>query len=295
MTGTRLPSQGATLPNVYAPAPVPRAAPCKVCGNAAGIAGVTDLSRSGADIQHGLMVHNLELTHDQVVLDKLDPYWGEAVYYYSCSLCGFTFTPSLDHWSDEEFARRIYNEDYLRHDPGFGGVRQEGWADSFLEWFGPCRHAWTIIDYGSGLGHLEQALKDRGFGEVWSYDPFGRDRDWPPARGDIVFLNEVIEHSVDPAGSFAQLAALRKPDGVIMLTTELCDAAILARGVVNWWYCAPRSGHVSLYSEAALAICASAIGLSYTRVGRGLHLFHAVPRPDWVEAVFPHQRLIASP
>lgn len=281
--------------NPYAPACFPATAPCKCCGTAALPTGVTDLSRSGADIQFGLARHGLELAPEQVILDKLDPYWGMALYYYACPQCGFTFTPSLDHWTAADFDRYIYNDDYQRHDPGFGGERQEGWAEAFAGWFGAFRQDWAILDYGAGLGLFEDKLRARGFARVLSYDPFGADRALAPEPADLIFLNEVVEHMTDPAAGFAELASLRKPDGVIMLTTELCTPEILDRGVVNWWYCAPRSGHVSLFSEQALALFAQRHGLGYSRAGRSLHLLHGAQLPEWIPACFPHGWTVALP
>lgn len=256
--------------------------PCKICGMVAPLCGVTDFSRGGADIQHALAISGAELTHDLIVLTKLDPYAGLPVYYYSCANCLFSFTPAFDRWQTADFEREIYNHDYARHDPGYAGLRQEGWARTFAEWLGPDRTDCRFIDYGSGMGYLERHLQAHGFGSVASFDPFGTSRAEVMEPADIVFLNEVIEHVTDPAASFAEIARLCRPDGVILLTTELVDQAILAAGLVNWWYCVPRAGHVSFFSEAAFHLVAHGLGMRYRRLGRGLHMLHRAAMPNWI-------------
>lgn len=267
---------------------VPIETVCKICGGAARLAGVCDFSRGGADIQYGLMRDGLELTHDQVILAKTDPYSGISVHYYACGACGFAFTPSLDHWSHAQVAEWIYNDDYLRHDPGFGGLRQEGWANTFCEWFGDVGRDWRILDYGAGMAILERKLRERGFARVASYDPFSPGMRVPEWPADFIFLNEVVEHSFDPRTTFGELAQLRARGGVIMLTTELVDEAILQNGIVNWWYCAPRSGHVSFYSQTSMALLAQAMGLAYHRIGRGCHVLCEGGLPEWAQRQFPH-------
>jgi 2-polyprenyl-3-methyl-5-hydroxy-6-metoxy-1,4-benzoquinol methylase len=71
-----------------------------------------------------------------------------------------------------------------------------------------------------------------------------------PASFDVVTLNDVIEHLVDPAAALARLGALLRPGGLIYLVTPNIESvsARLLRGY--WW--GLRPAHLYYFSPATL-------------------------------------------
>src|SRR5207237_2813544 len=100
-----------------------------------------------------------------------------------------------------------------------------------------------------------------GFPRAETYDPFvPRYSAKPPDRFDCVVSFEVVEHSTDPARAFADMNDFLTGSGLILFSTLLQPADIDHQGL-NWWYAAPRNGHVSLYSRASLEKVVQPFGL----------------------------------
>lgn len=271
--------------NPYALPRVPTLIGCKCCFGPAHAVGVVDFSRCGADIQAHVMKYGGGFPQNLVVTEKVDPFVGWPIYYYRCQNCGFTFTPALDDWTTEEFERHIYNDDYVRHDPGYDGTRQIGWSQSFDEWFGHCKAKLSMIDYGAGMGILEKMLKERGFKSVKSYDPYVH-KNMPKDRVDLIFSNEVFEHTTDPRGMMDILAKLLKDDGVILFTTMCITDTAIANGIANWHYCVPRGGHVAFYTPQCLANLAYLHGWHYKQIGESFHMYHNEKIPEWFSGFY---------
>lgn len=234
--------------------------PCKICGSNSLLCGLVDFSICGADRLAG---------------KKIDPYIGVPVYYRQCENCGFVFTTAFDGWSPQDYQRNIYNDDYSRHDPDFMGARPLQWTELICSSF-PELSSKHILDYGSGLGLLAQNLAQRGFQNVHSYDPYNADHEkrlLPDSRFDIVLAIEVFEHHPDPVHLIADLDVLLEEDGIIFFSTLLVEPAIIESGISNWWYCAPRNGHISFYSTEALAKLASKKNLSGGSFNNSIHFF----------------------
>jgi 2-polyprenyl-6-hydroxyphenyl methylase/3-demethylubiquinone-9 3-methyltransferase len=107
------------------------------------------------------------------------------------------------------------------------------------------------------------------------YDPFVPGQSQLPQRTyDLVLCVEVVEHVPDPRRLFQELSTLAGDEGMVCLTT-LLQPSNFAAPWTNWWYVAPRNGHVSLYTSAALGICAASVGM---RGGSLNHLSHFLYR-----------------
>ncbi|OJW24413.1 MAG: hypothetical protein BGO51_02750 [Rhodospirillales bacterium 69-11] len=186
---------------------------------------------------------------------------GFQVSYLRCRECGFLFTKDFDHWSSEDFRRYIYNNDYTKVDPEYISIRPTHVGKDFARRLKGAEGA-RILDYGSGAGVFADTLRQNGFVSVTSYDPFSSP-ERPTGRFDIITSFEVIEHTPDPLGTFADMRSLLHDDGCIIVSQTLQPADILSiRG--SWWYLAPRNGHVSTYTEECLEV-----------IGRqGGHYFH---------------------
>src|SRR5205085_11099033 len=100
-----------------------------------------------------------------------------------------------------------------------------------------------------------------GFASVEGYDPFTSPQR-PAGRFDIITCFETIEHSSSPRETIADLQSFMRPDGCIIVGTSLQPPNIDELRA-NWWYIAPRNGHVSIYSPAALERLASDAGLQF--------------------------------
>jgi SAM-dependent methyltransferase len=98
------------------------------------------------------------------------------------------------------------------------------------------------------------------------------DASFPPASFDVVTLNDVIEHLVDPAATLARLNGLLRPGGLLYLVTpniESASARIL-RGY--WWglrpahlyYFSPRTLTAMLEKAGFRVVCLKRYGRIFT-------------------------------
>jgi SAM-dependent methyltransferase len=261
--------------NPYALQPVPETTSCKCCDSVARLTGVVDFSKCGRDWLAGR---------------KVEPYVGWPIYYYRCADCGFVFTRSLDDWSNADFARHIYNDEYGLHDPGYLDERPKSYADLIQRDFGDDRANTTILDYGSGAGHLERFLRERGFTAVTSYDPFSSPSR-PVGEFNMITCFEVFEHTTDPRALMADIVAHLADDGAVLFSTALCTPEIIDQGLANWWYCGPRSGHISFYSRETLLRLAAQFGLGHAWFDDMRHIFHRDAKPGWLKRFLPESAL----
>jgi SAM-dependent methyltransferase len=195
---------------------------------------------------------------------------GIPVSYYRCDACGFLFTPFFDDWLPSEFARYVYNEDYALLDPDYAALRPRNTATLVSELLNEFHDA-RILDYGAGAGVFAQCMSEMGFPYVAGYDPFSMPNR-PDGEFDIAIATEVIEHSPDPVGLLADMTSFLTPGGCILLGESLQPANIDAvRG--NWWYIAPRNGHVSAFTDRTLVTLARRHGMIFHRGGGFPHAF----------------------
>lgn len=260
---------------------VPQATPCKCCQSLADIAGVVDFSRSGADAIAQVRATGQPMFPTSSVTTKVDPYLGWPIYYYRCRNCSFTFTRAFDAWDQEMFARYIYNEDYVRHDPEYLTRHLEN-AHFLIPLIGHARPDIRILDYGSGLGLLEAELKRQGFPHVESFDPFTC-ATRPSGHFDFITCIEVFEHAPDPVAMMDDISTFLTPNiGAVLFSTLCCPKSVIDAGIASWWYCAPRNGHVSFYTPESLALLADARSLRYRQITDYRHLMYQSSKTDWL-------------
>jgi hypothetical protein len=241
---------------------------CKVCGSLATWLGAVDFSKWCS--------HDLRST----------PTVGVNVDYYRCAVCGLLFSPSFDRFTSEDWRNHVYNAGYLSIDPDYTGGRGRNIAESIATTF-PLASSLHVIDYGCGLGTLGDTLRTLNWPNVINYDPFvPKYSSRPTSRAELVIAVEVLEHSNNPVATFDEIASLRSPSGIIFATTLFvpmdADASIL-----DWWYVAPRNGHVTIHSAKSLSMLGGRHHLKLASASAGnLHfLWHS--RPDWAAAVLP--------
>ena len=235
-------------------------AQCKCCGATALPYGVVDFHK------------NCEV-HRRRVLGIS----GVPIYYYRCPECRFLFTTAFDDFSQDDFLRYVYNEEYILVDPDSVGGRARANADFLIQLFSAEKPR-RILDYGGGSGVLADCLHAAGFPEVQNYDPFvPLHASKPTGRFDCVVCFEVVEHSTDPEQTFADMLDLLTDPGIIVFSTLLQPADIDRQGL-NWWYAGPRNGHVSLFTGQSLLALLEPFGFGFASFTENLHvLYREIP------------------
>jgi SAM-dependent methyltransferase len=239
----------AALPRLGSSSAAATSLPCKLCAGPAEFFDVTDFWKGSAFFRFGAS--------------------GIAVQHYRCRTCGFMWAPLFDDWTKEDFARHIYNDEYHLVDGEYAGARPRRTAEHMAKWLAGHESA-RILDYGSGSGLFAQHMQHAGFERVSSFDPFSEPTR-PAGQFDIITCFEVIEHSPVPDQTMRDLAEFLADDGCIILGESLQPPEI---GTVRcgWWYCMPRNGHISFYTDRSLAALAAQVGLLF-HPGAGLHGF----------------------
>jgi 2-polyprenyl-6-hydroxyphenyl methylase/3-demethylubiquinone-9 3-methyltransferase len=194
---------------------------------------------------------------------------GVAVPYYRCLSCGFLFTEFFKDWTPQDFGRFIYNDDYVKVDSEYVEVRPRLVAEDMARRLGGCETA-RILDYGSGTGAFANRMREAGFTHIVDYDPFSHPVR-PEGKFDIITCFEVIEHTPDPVAAVRDMRSFLADDGCIVFSQTLQPHDIeVQRG--NWWYLAPRNGHISTFTPRSLALIAASSGLTFF-LGTSPHAF----------------------
>jgi 2-polyprenyl-3-methyl-5-hydroxy-6-metoxy-1,4-benzoquinol methylase len=206
------------------------------------------------------------------------------VIYYRCEACSFIFTTFCDSWTSADFSKFIYNDDYALVDPEYTGSRATRTASTIAEILRGCENA-RILDYGSGSGVFAEAMKTHGFSDIEGYDPFSAP-ERPTGLFEILTCFEVVEHAVSPLAVFEDMLSLLASDGAIIIGVGLQPANI---GEIrcNWWYIAPRNGHVSIYAQETFTRIAEKLGLTL-RMGNGLYAFSRPTVSSVIQVALDH-------
>lgn len=232
---------------------------CKVCGGEAPLEGVVDFNKSCEE--HRGIRFSLA---------------GVAVYYRRCTTCGFLFTNFCDAWLPEDFRQRIYNADYAKVDPDYLVERPKGNTHLVGRLFGASVPSLRVLDYGGGNGTLAAGLRAMNFAAE-SYDPFDGSGEDKPGPYDLITCFEVMEHVTDPHGTVLAIADRLAPTGLVLFSTLLLPID-RASGSLDWWYIAPRNGHVSIHTADSLARLWREAGFKTGSFNSGMHCaYRALP------------------
>jgi SAM-dependent methyltransferase len=219
----------------------------------------------------------------------LQPYeYGVAqvpINYYRCVHCQLIFTDFIDDWTVDEISRFIYNDDYVKVDPEYLGVRPHRTAVHLSSLLRGCEGL-RILDYGSGAGVFASDMAAFGYDKIACYDPFSHPEK-PDGTFDLITCFEVIEHSPQPMETLREMTAMLSDDGAILIgqTTQAADIDQLRE---VWWYIAPRNGHVSTFSIYTFFEMARREGLSFRPApNAGLYAFARSAPNRAVESVLP--------
>lgn len=205
---------------------------------------------------------------------------GRPVEYLHCTGCGFSFAPAFRAWSAADFAREIYNQDYARVDPDHRETRPRASCETLLATFGAAGRSIRHLDYGGGAGRLAELLRGAGWHST-SWDPFFPGQLPPGGRFHLITCFEVFEHVADPPELMQRLVALLDKDGLVLASTLVSDGQLRPGAPLDWWYAAPRNGHISLHSRGSLARLAAGQGLELASFSADIHLFWRGQFPRW--------------
>lgn len=200
------------------------------------------------------------------------PRTGTPVVYFRCGACGLMYTRWADAFTADDFRREIYNDGYLEVDPLYLEIRPRGSAAFLRALFSLALPLASprVLDFGAGSGALALLLAD--VARTSSWDPFSQRDAPPPARPfDLVFAREVLEHTTDPVDTLRAMRARLRPHGLALFSTAVQPADIDTVRA-GWWYCAPRNGHVSLFTPDALRRACGAAGLTYAALSDEWHM-----------------------
>ncbi len=200
-----------------------------------------------------------------------------AIEYYQCNKCDFIFTGYFDNFSDADWKRVIYNDEYIKVDPLYPEIRPKANASLFSSlmqtaYVGKANPG--IIDYGSGNGKFSETLKDAF--DVINFDPYNSNfSKLPNDKFEIIFSSEVMEHAVSPSNVVSEWKSLLSDNGMVLFSTMLQpnDIGTLK---TSWWYISPRNGHISIYSESSLKLLLSNIGMEYRSISDEWHIAYHV-------------------
>jgi hypothetical protein len=255
----------------------PRDTPCKICGTVSAPFDVVDFQKS---CDHRLYPAGLS---------------GIPVIYHRCPSCAFIFTRFFDGFTPSQWARHVYNADYVRVDPDYVAVRPRVNARE-LQSFLPRKTGVIGLDFGGGNGLTAALMRDAGWA-FESLDPFGHSNVSAQHAGHFNFCSamEVLEHTPDPVAALESIVGMCTGQRLIVfIGTAVHDGLVSDATRLAWWYAAPRNGHISLFSRAALARLGAAFGLQYTSITRGTHLLTRGVSPWAAKAMLLRGKLLVQ-
>lgn len=209
---------------------------------------------------------------------------GRLVDWHRCPRCALMFAPEFERWTTEDFARHIYNADYARVDPDYQGARPRANADLVLRVLGAAARQVPVLDYGAGDGQLAARLRQAGV-DAESWEPM-HGTPLPRRRFALVTAFEVFEHEPRPRVMAHRIAQAMADDALLLFSTLLSDGQADPARPLDWWYLAPRNGHVTLHSRASLGWMARELGLSLASISPAFHLMWR-GRPAFAAQAWP--------
>lgn len=199
---------------------------------------------------------------------------GIPVHYVLCQACQFCFAPQFATWGLEDFAEKIYNQDYVQVDPDYLELRPRNNAATLMALLGEQGPKLRHLDFGGGGGLLSQVLRAANW-QSTSFDPFV-DKGVAPGtlgRFDLITAFEVFEHVPDANELIKTLSALLAPDGVVLFSTLVSDGNLVPGQPLTWWYASPRNGHISLFSRKSLLLLGAKEGFNVGSFTEGFHAY----------------------
>lgn len=197
------------------------------------------------------------------------PLSGHAIYYHRCENCGLIYSHAFDQWSNEDYSNYIYNAEYLQYDPNFVAKRSTHNFNLLRSAFANIKQ-YRMIDFGCGDGQLVDLLKEYGVNVV-GWDPFNNSAPIPNERFELMTSFEVMEHTPDPIKTMEMIdTLLDQQHGKYFFSTLTNDLHL--NELMNFWYIAPRNGHITIHSNKSLDILFSKFGMEVKHISELYHL-----------------------
>ena len=250
----------------------PSRAICKCCGKTAFLYDVCDFNKNCEEAK-----------------GKFLPLSGIPIYYHKCSDCGFIFTKTFDHYSIKDFQDLIYNDKYLEVDPEFLSIRPQNNANLIESLFSSYKEEIRVLDYGGGNGALAEHLRQKGFRNVTTFEPFNEKYDRKPnGVYNLIVAFEVVEHLPSPYKTFEDaISFLDHHRGLFMFSTVMQPNNI-DKAKAGWWYIAPRNGHISIYTFKSIHSIMDKLKLKFSPANQNLHFaFQRIP--DFAKHIITYQ------
>ena len=176
-----------------------------------------------------------------------EPTTNEVIKYNKCPTCKTIFSPEMMQWTPQDFAKKCYNQHYIKHDRDYVNENANRIIDVKNYILKNFNNNITHLDYGSGMNFLSKHLKNNGYKNTFSYDPFTNNIQQNINRKyDLITAIQVIEHSYNANEIFQLFYSLLNTNGKLIITTYFCDNV---QNLNNWWYCKPRVGHILFFTK----------------------------------------------
>jgi 2-polyprenyl-3-methyl-5-hydroxy-6-metoxy-1,4-benzoquinol methylase len=201
--------------------------------------------------------------------------------------CQYCFAPKLAAWDIQQFKEKIYNDEYALVDPEHESIRPRRIAESLINAFPVSHHQIKHLDFGGGNGQLSQLLREANW-QSFSMDPFFDQASRPDifSKFNLITAFEVFEHHPNPIELIDKLHSLLSPNGLIFFSTLISDQEIVSGKKLDWWYAAPRNGHISLFSRASLKILGERHGMRLYSLSENFHCY-LTQAPPWARIILP--------
>jgi len=221
------------------------------------------------------------------LINEKFPVSGVPIYYAMCEFCNFVFAPEFWGWDNEQFKKRIYNSEYIFVDPDFLTQRPTRQAEQLNSIFGRSKKFIRHLDYGGGNGETTNQLVSYGWDST-TYDPYNDQNSKKInelGKFNLITAFEVFEHVANPNELMKNITfLLDENEAMVFFSTGLSNGKIMRNKRLDWWYVAPRNGHISIYSLESLSLLAKKNNLNFASLGESIQCLWR-KFPDWAEGL----------
>jgi SAM-dependent methyltransferase len=218
---------------------------------------------------------------------------GEYFQYYQCKECGHTHLDDLPadlgkYYNTKEYysfnnnnsfedqrrksiktiLRNISLSLHLKNGIGYSAALR-----AFLSIKKNIPKGSRVLDYGCGAGHFVKELNSIGYNNARGFDPFLPEDIYlnnvlyltnnlsllNTSGWDIITLNHVFEHLLNPVKELSQLKELLTPGGKLLLRFPVIDSYAFEKYRENWvQFDAPR--HINLFTRKSIRLAVEKAG-----------------------------------
>jgi len=164
--------------------------------------------------------------------------------FYHCNTCHLIFTDILHHPSFEDEKNRYFKHNNSIDDPRYTAYLRKP-INPVLTYLKP---GFSGLDYGCGPVPVLSILLQKHKLICDHYDPFFFPGLKKEKLYDFIFVIESAEHFFYPGKEFDQITGLLKPEGILIIMTQLWNEELEFK---TWWYARDIS-HVSFYHKETM-------------------------------------------